>query len=87
MLVEFFLLVYVPVMRAEAEHMQTLFADDYARWAAAVPLFVPRLLPYPSEQQRRFDWQQYLHHREWRALVGMSVVIALLVSKALITSR
>lgn len=87
LLVGFFLLVYLPVMRAEAEHMQKLFADDYARWAAAVPLFMPRLTPYAAHQQRSFDARQYLHHREWRALLGLAVVLFILCLKAFFLFR
>lgn len=82
LLIGFFLLIYLPVMRAEADHMRMLFAESYAKWAAAVPLFLPRLTPYASGQSRRFDFQQYLHHREYRALFGAAVVIGILVIKA-----
>lgn len=81
-LIGFFLLIYVPVMQAEAGHMQTLFADAYARWAQHVPLFIPRLTPYRAGQTRRFDQQQYLRHREYRALLGLSIVIGVLMLKA-----
>ncbi len=81
-LIGFFLLIYRPVMQAEAAHMQTLFADAYTRWAANVPLFFPRLMPYAAGQSRYFDPQQYLHHREYRALFGLAVVIGILIVKA-----
>lgn len=81
-LVGFFLLIYLPVMRAEAAHMQRLFADAYARWAQHVPLFIPRLTPHRAGQTRSFDWQQYLRHREYRALLGLSLVIGALLLKA-----
>ena len=82
LLVGFFLLVYVPVMEAEAAHMQSLFAQSYARWAASVPLFLPRLTPYASGTTRSFDPQQYLHHREYRAFFGLTIVLAFLFIKA-----
>lgn len=84
-LVGFFLMIYWPVMQAEAAHMRTLFADAYARWAQHVPLFMPRLTPYRAlhpTAARGFDWQQYLRHREYRALLGLSIVIGLLILKA-----
>lgn len=80
-LVAFFMLIYWPVMQAEAEHMARLFGPAYTQWALAVPLFLPRLTPYVSGQRRQFDWQQYLHHREYRALAGVVVVLGLLVLK------
>lgn len=81
-LVVFFLAIYWPVMQAEAAHMVTLFGEAYARWAESVPLFLPRLTPYQSGQQRSFDLKQYLHHREYRALIGLGIVIAVLILKA-----
>lgn len=81
-LIGFFLLVYWPVMQAEAAHMQTLFAADYERWAATVPLFIPRLTPYRKDNVRGFDPQQYLRHREYRALIGLAIVISMLILKA-----
>lgn len=83
-LVAFFLLIYYPVMRAEAVHMRHLFAESYEQWAAAVPLFIPRLTPWRAiSTDRTFELNQYLHHREYRALIGLSIVIAILVVKAL----
>jgi len=81
-LIGIFLLVYFPVMQAESEHMRTLFAGDYEKWAANVPLFIPRLTPYRSTDSRGFAMQQYLQHREYRALIGLATVIGLLVLKA-----
>ncbi len=81
-LIAFFLMIYLPVMQAEAAHMQTLFAADYQRWAASVPLFIPRLAPYDSGDALRFDFQQYLKHREYRALIGLAIVLCVLILKA-----
>jgi protein-S-isoprenylcysteine O-methyltransferase Ste14 len=81
-LILFFTLVYWPVMQAEAAYMQSLFGGDYQRWAAHVPMFIPRLTPYRVDGARSFDLQQYLRHREYRALIGLSVVIGILALKA-----
>jgi protein-S-isoprenylcysteine O-methyltransferase Ste14 len=81
-LIVFFLMIYLPVIEAEAAHMQRLFAGDYQGWAASVPLFLPRLTPYRSGQERGFDFQQYLKHREYRALIGLAIVISVLILKA-----
>ena len=78
----FFLAIYWPVMQAEAAHMQTLFGEAYARWSAEVPLFLPRVTPYSSGQNRSFDFGQYSHHREWRALIGLGIVLTVLILKA-----
>ncbi|QQS46898.1 MAG: isoprenylcysteine carboxylmethyltransferase family protein [Acidobacteriota bacterium] len=83
-LVAFFLIIYYPVMQAEASHMRVLFADSYERWAATVPLFIPRVTPYRRQPEKKgFELGRYLHHREYRALIGLSIVIAILVIKIL----
>ncbi len=81
LLVGSFLAVYVPVMQAEAAHVRQLFPEDYARYAANVPLFIPRLTPYRSGQRRAFDHDLYLRHREYRALIGLAIVVAILMLK------
>jgi protein-S-isoprenylcysteine O-methyltransferase Ste14 len=86
-LLVFFLLVYLPVMQAEAEHMTRLFGQAYIDWAKSLPLFLPRLTPYRIEglgnQQGRFEWRLYRHNREYRALLGMFLVLDVLVLKML----
>jgi protein-S-isoprenylcysteine O-methyltransferase Ste14 len=77
-----FLAVYAPVMRAEAAHMRRLFAGDYESWAANVPLFIPRVTPYRNGMARGFDPRQYLRHREYRAAIGLVIVIGVLSLKA-----
>ena len=78
----FFLAVYLPVIQAESAHMKSLFGDSYETWAANVPLFIPRVIPYQNGQVRDFDLRQFLHHREYRALIGLAIVIAILSFKA-----
>jgi len=92
----FYLLIYVPVMFAEAETMRGLFSEEYALYARQVPLFVPRFTPYAAASmtsdgaisyrsqagnQRRFDVSLYLRHREYRAAVGFLAAYALLAAK------
>ena len=80
-LIGFFLVIYLPVMQAEADHMRNLFADSYRQWAANVPLFIPRLTPYGAGNETQFDFSQYLHHREYRALIGLGIVLGILFIK------
>jgi len=77
-----FLAVYLPVMQAESAHMRKLFAGDYDKWAANVPFFLPRVTPYRNGRTRSFDRRQYLRHREYRAAIGLAIVIAALSLKA-----
>jgi protein-S-isoprenylcysteine O-methyltransferase Ste14 len=82
LLTGFFLAVYWPVMRAEAAHLRRLFADDYAPYAARVPLFVPRPPRYHLGERQRFELSLYLRHREYRASLGLLLVFAILAVKA-----
>ena len=76
-----FLLIYRPVMRAEVAHMRQLFGTAYDDWAQHVPLFLPRLTLHHGSKPRAFEWSQYLHHREYRAFIGVFVVMGLLALK------
>lgn len=94
--VALYLIIYVPVMFAEAETMRDLFAKEYEHYSQRVPLFLPRITPYraPSADsyearlktpgERKFDLSRYLKHREYRAAVGLAVVYALLAAKFLL---
>jgi protein-S-isoprenylcysteine O-methyltransferase Ste14 len=81
-LIGLFLAIYLPVMQSEAAHVRRLFAADYESWAANVPLFIPRLTPYRNGRMRGFDSRQYLRHREYRAAIGLLIVIGALSLKA-----
>ena len=77
-----FLAVYVPVMLAEVETMRALFPNAYDAWAAEVPLFFPRL----GRRDRAprgpgFDRRLYVRYREYRAVLGLAAVFAVLVAK------
>ncbi|HYE74508.1 MAG TPA: isoprenylcysteine carboxylmethyltransferase family protein [Blastocatellia bacterium] len=86
-LIAFFLLIYIPVMQAEAAHMHHLFPNSFAAYERRVPLLFPRLTPYEKGEARNFDSSLYLKYREYRALIGLSVVIGILVIKALWIGR
>ena len=97
-----YLLIYVPVMFAEAETMEDFFPEDYSEYGREVPLFVPRLTPYAGriEEQaeaaprphdasntRRFDKALYLRHREYRAALGVLAVLVVLTVKLFWNNR
>ena len=80
----FYLLIYVPVMLAEAETMRQLFATDYEDYSKQVPLFAPRLTAYRGSRLKsysQFDVSLYLRHREYRAALGFVAVYAMLAAK------
>jgi protein-S-isoprenylcysteine O-methyltransferase Ste14 len=85
-----YLLIYVPVMFAEAETLRKLFPGEYEQYSQQVPLFLPRLLPFRARAdenhargERRFALSQYIKHREYRAALGLLAVYALLTAKFL----
>ena len=80
-----FLGIYLPVMRVEAATLSRLFGEDYTRYARAVPLFFPRLMPYRDAKTggAKFDAELYLRYREYQAAIGLLVAWGLLALKAL----
>lgn len=83
LLIIFFLVVYLPVMKSEADHMSQLFAQDYRAWARETPLFFPRMAPYSARQDFGFDRALYLKHREYRVLLGLATVFGVLIVKVM----
>jgi protein-S-isoprenylcysteine O-methyltransferase Ste14 len=64
-----FLLVYLPVIQLEEQHLRTLF-PDYSAYAAAVPALWPRLRPATAKNADHFRWSLYLKNQEFQAGVG-----------------
>jgi protein-S-isoprenylcysteine O-methyltransferase Ste14 len=84
--IAFYLLIYLPVMSAEADYMKELFPDDYQIYSQKVPLFFPRVRPYrpPGFQggsSKSFDPSLYLRHREYRAAIGVTFLMVLLAAR------
>ena len=73
----YFLAFYPTVMREEAAFLAQKFTDDYAAWAAAVPLFWPRLAP-AGPRASRFDWARVRTNREWRTAAALPLLAAVL---------
>jgi protein-S-isoprenylcysteine O-methyltransferase Ste14 len=75
-----FVLVYLPVIQNESEHLHTLFRD-YAAYAAAVPLLLPRLTPHRSQNPNPFRMALYLKNQEYNAGVGFTAGMLFLLWK------
>ena len=75
-----FLLIYLPVVELEEQHLRKLFPayDGYAR---RVPKLIPRFSADGS--QKSFHWTLYRRNREYEALAGFLAGFAALFSKAL----
>lgn len=81
MLFAFILSIYFPVIYVEAEELESWLGEEYREYAENVPLLLPRLTPW-KKNERKFDFQLYLRHREYQAAIGLTVAVALLALKA-----
>lgn len=73
----YFVAFYPTVMREEAAFLAGKFPVEYAAWAAAVPVFWPRLAP-AGPRDSRFDRARVRANREWRTALALPLVAALL---------
>jgi protein-S-isoprenylcysteine O-methyltransferase Ste14 len=64
-----FLLVYLPVIQNEEQHLRVLF-PEYADYARAVPALWPRLTPGTRNNSNPFRMTLYLRNQEYQAGVG-----------------
>lgn len=73
-----FLLVYLPVIELEEQHLRTIF-PEYAAYAARVHRLLP-LSHWPG-QGSGFSWALYLKNEEYQALLGFLLAVAWIVGK------
>jgi protein-S-isoprenylcysteine O-methyltransferase Ste14 len=76
----YFLAFYPSVIREEADFLAKKFGEEYAGWASAVPLFLPRLAP-AGPRSSRFDWARVGQNREWRTAIAVPVIAVLLLAR------
>ncbi len=74
-----FLLIYLPVIMLEEQHLRQLF-PEYAGYAARVPSILPYRKALPSNT--RFRLQLYRKNQEYQALLGFLAGMAWLFWKA-----
>jgi protein-S-isoprenylcysteine O-methyltransferase Ste14 len=77
-----FLLVYLPVIQNEEQHLRKIF-PDYAAYAAQVPALLPRLTPISSKNSNPFQMALYLKNKEFQAGVGLAAGMLFLLWKLL----
>jgi protein-S-isoprenylcysteine O-methyltransferase Ste14 len=77
-----FVAIYIPVIAGEERYLRQTFSeyDDYAR---SVPRFAMRLTRYGS-QRGEFSSERYWKHREYNAVIGCVIVLAVLVVKLIL---
>ncbi len=73
-----FLLIYLPVIELEEQHLRKLF-PSFGSYAERVPALWPTL--HPTVGSERFRWSLYRHNREYQALLGFLAGAALLIAK------
>jgi len=72
-----FLLIYLPVVELEEQHLRSLF-PEYADYAKRVPRLWPRV---GRSGDKRFQWSVYLRNQEYQALAGFLIGVAALIWK------
>jgi protein-S-isoprenylcysteine O-methyltransferase Ste14 len=75
-----FLLIYLPAIELEEQHLRKLF-PEFAAYAERVPALTPALRPVKKPE--RFRWELYVRNREYQALIGFALGAALLAAKVL----
>jgi protein-S-isoprenylcysteine O-methyltransferase Ste14 len=74
-----FLLIYLPVVELEEQHLRKLF-PEYADYAGRVPKLLPR---FSGTSSKRFQWSVYMKNQEYQALLGFLAGAAYLTLKSL----
>ena len=74
----FFVLVYLPVIQNEQQHLGKLF-PQYPSYAAAVPALWPRFRG--ARGPRAFQWSLYRKNQEYQAAAGFAVGALFLIWK------
>jgi protein-S-isoprenylcysteine O-methyltransferase Ste14 len=76
-----FVLIYLPVIRAEESFLRQRFAE-FGQYAEHVPRLLPRRSPF-GKFRGSFSWELYWKHREYNAFLGAALMIAALAVKML----
>ncbi len=77
-----FLLVYLPVIQLEEQHLRGLF-PEYVAYAEQVPALWPRLTAFPQKNPNPFRGSLYLINKEYQAGVGFIAGTLFLIWKML----
>ena len=75
-----FLLVYLPVIQNEEQHLRKIF-PEYAEYAERVPALIPRLNPAREKSPNPFRAGLYLKNQEYQACLGFAAGMLFLLWK------
>lgn len=86
-----FLVIYIPVIKAEEVYLRAIFTG-YEQYAANVPRLLPRLTAYRGSNAGidsdgglgSFSRELYLKHREYNAALGSGLMLGALILKMLL---
>lgn len=83
-----FAAIYIPTIQSEESYLREHFAD-FDEYASKVPRLLPRLTAaaFPAHENAsggRFSKVQWLHHREYNALMGACAIYAALAARLLL---
>jgi protein-S-isoprenylcysteine O-methyltransferase Ste14 len=85
-----FVVIYLPVIRAEEEYLRSSFGG-YDQYSRSVPRFFPRLVPYRAEgmgpEAGGYSHELYLKHREYNAALGSVLMMGALILKMMLVRR
>jgi protein-S-isoprenylcysteine O-methyltransferase Ste14 len=76
----YFGVFYAQVMRREESELRAQYGKAFDDYAAAVPLFWPRLRGGAAAGGTPFSFGQYMRNREYEAAIGVAVMIAVLLA-------
>jgi protein-S-isoprenylcysteine O-methyltransferase Ste14 len=72
-----FVLIYLPVVELEEQHLRHLF-PEYDAYAKRVPKLLPR---FSGVSSKRFRWSIYMKNQEFQALLGFLAGAIVLIFK------
>jgi len=73
------LVIYPNVIRNEESHLALLFPEDFERYRAEVPRFIPKF----SRFEPSFSFKQYMANREYNTALGFGFVLTVFIIKCL----
>ena len=77
-----FLLIYLPVIQLEEQHLRKIF-PEYAAYAGRVPALWPRFRPVHGKNPNPFRMDLYQKNQEYQAAAGYLAGVLLLLWKTL----
>jgi protein-S-isoprenylcysteine O-methyltransferase Ste14 len=73
-----FMLIYLPVIQLEEQHLRAIF-PEYAEYAGCVPALWPKLKGAGAGAP--FQWALYCKNQEYQAAIGLALGLAFLLWK------